>query len=754
MLLLSAVGAGAVIAMLLTTLLIVSGVGLRSAAAYFTDLPKSIAEAPLPQRSQIVASDGTPIAELYEEYRIVVDMEAIAPVMSQAIIAIEDSRFYEHSGIDPVGTSRAFFANIRGGAIQGGSTITQQYVKNILLGTADSDEERAAAKEKTLMRKIREARYAIGLEKELSKEKILHGYLTISYFGSGAYGVEAAARRYFNISASELTLPQAAMLAGIVRSPWLYDPNIRPEVTRDRRNLVLQRMFDLGMISREALNQAREAPLDITMTPIPNGCAGSIAPYFCDYVRRTLRDDPALGETRSERLSAMSRAGLTIKTTLDLEKQKSVQQTVRRAIPVKDPSRIGIALTMVEPGTGNVLAMGQNRVWGTETAQGETQINYNADGEKGSSTGFQAGSTFKAFVLAAAMNQNISPYRQLSAPEEKTFTNFRECDANDRPRGAKFPPYTVRNSTGSGTFNLLQGTWLSVNTFFVGLEEITGICEPARLAEEMGIRNGDGSPVERVPSFTLGVAPISPLALANAYATFAARGMYCPATVITEIQALDGSTIPWEKEKCRRVMPQRTADAVTQILAGVIDGPDSRRTGAAMSLGRPAAGKTGTTNGNRATWFVGYTPQLAAAVWVGDPRGRKALERIRINGVSYSRVFGGSIAGPAWRRAMLAASEGLPARGFPRPGIRSSASSPSTQRSTPRSTPTRRAPAPSPQTSAPSTPPPTTSEPSPDPVPTTEVPTTQTQTQSPTPTLTTRTQTEAPQTVPESPPDD
>lgn len=708
-LLLLSVRAGVLIVSITLPLAMLSGGVARSALADMSDLPSQFQSFRLPERSQIVASDGRPIAELYDEYRINVPFDQIAPAMKQAIIAIEDARFYEHSGIDPVGTARAIVTNLGGGQVQGGSTITQQYVKNLLVGMATTDAERAAAREKTFARKAREARYALALEQNVSKDEILHGYLTVTYFGNGAYGVEAAARRYFGRTAATLTLAQSALLAGMVQRPAYLDPTQRPKETIERRNLVLHRMHDLGMIDSQQLDRALAAPLELNLTPIPNGCSGSIAPYFCDYVRRTLLQDPAFGNTREERNATLSRSGLVVRTTLDLRIQKLAQRAVIRAIPPRDPSGIGTAIAVVEPGTGRILAMAQNRRWGTEISRGESQVNYAADYEHGGSRGFQGGSTFKAFVLAAAINQRISPYTWISAPSRNTFSSFRGCTSNDRPFGPRFEPYTVHNvGSVSGTFNVLSGTWRSVNTFYVALESATGICEPVSIAESMGLHNGDGSKLERVPSFVLGVAPVSPLDMATAFATFANRGEYCPAYAISGVDYTYrvGETRDYlpEREACRQVLDRNTADVVNAILEGVINGPDPGRTGAGLSIGRPSAGKTGTTNNSNSTWFVGYTPHLSAAVWVGDPQGRRSLSSITINSRYYSYVYGGTIAGPIWRTVMSNASRDYPPTDFVFPDqipgggsgvtgvltLRSSSPAPSrTSAATPTSEPTR-----------------------------------------------------------------
>ena len=305
--------------------------------------------------------------------------------------------------------------------------------------------------------------------------------------------------------------------------------------------------------------------------------------------------------------------------------------------------------------------MTQNRNWGT-SGRGNTTYNYNAPQNMGGTIGMQAGSTFKIFTLAAALEAGISPNEYISAPSPNTFTNFRNCDT-----GAIYEPVTVRNSTTSGTLNMAQATAYSTNTYFMAIEERTGICRPADIAESLGVTLGNGEPLLRVPSFTLGTMEIAPLSLANAYATFAAHGRYCEPVPILEIRDRDGAKLPIPNGDCRQVLDREVADGVTVMLNGVVDGYISGRTGAAMNLGdRPVAGKTGTTNESAAVWFAGYTPQVASAVWVGDPRGGYAfpLKDITINGKYYQQVYGGTIPGPIWKESMLAASANLPIVNF------------------------------------------------------------------------------------------
>lgn len=635
-----------------------AGVAARNVVQSFENLPDSIQTPPLPERTRILASDGTELAVLYYQNRVEVPLLSVAPLMRQAVISVEDSRYLSHHGVDLRGALRALASNTSAGGVQeGASTLTMQYVKNVLVNEATTTEELAAARGQSTQRKLREVRYALALERQYTKAEILERYLNIVYFGGGAYGVEAAARRYFSKSAADLTLAESATLAGIVQQPVAFDPLHNPELSQKRRNVVLGRMADQGYVSQEEAKQASLIPMVSTLRPnsVANGCTTSYAPFFCDYVLQSIRTDPTFGETPEAREAFLRRGGYTIRTTLDSKAQAGAFTAVTEQIPITDDSKRAAAISMVQPGTGNILAMAQNRLWGT-SGVGRTTYNYNVDRAYNGTIGMQAGSTFKIFTLAAALEAGISPLEPIRAPSPNTFEGFVNCET-----GASFGPVTVRNSTGAGTFGMAQGTAYSINTYFMALEERTGLCRPAEIAESMGVFRGSGEPLLRVPSFTLGTMEVTPLAMANAYATFAAHGLHCQPRVILEIRDRANKSLPVPQERCEQVLEPNIADTVTALLTGVIDGPIQGRTGGAMSLAdRPAAGKTGTTNESAAVWFCGFTPDIAAAVWVGDPRGGFAypMKDVTVNGKYYSQVFGGTLPGPIWQQAMVSALAG------------------------------------------------------------------------------------------------
>ncbi|MBI1378837.1 MAG: hypothetical protein GC157_15360 [Frankiales bacterium] len=640
-----------------------AGVAARTAFEDFQALPDQLTTPPLPQRSIILAADGTTIATIYEQNRIEVPLSKIAPVMQQAIVAIEDGRFYEHRGVDLRGLTRALIGNAGGsGVVQGGSTLTQQYVKNVFVESAATPEEAAAARARSVTRKLKEMRYALALERELTKAQILERYLNIAYFGAGAYGVEAAARRYFSKHANQLTLVEAATLAGAVQQPVAYDPTRNPKSSQYRRKQVLTRMVEMGYITQAQATAASAVPTKTFLKPsVPhNGCTTSYAPYFCDYVYRLLKTDPAFGKTPADREALLNRGGLIIRTTLQPKAQRAAQRAVDKYVPPKDPSRKIAAISMVQPSTGQIVAMAENRTWGVKGI-GHTTYNFNVGTQYGGSLGAQAGSTFKAFTMAAAFAQNISPYDYIDAPSVNTFDGFKNCDT-----GAPYAPVTIHNSTSSGTFNMLQGAAYSVNTYFMALEQQTTQCAAADMAEKAGLRRGDGSSLLRVPNFTLGVDEVTPLGMASAYGVFANHGTLCQPTAILSVETRDGQKLAVPQADCKRTISRPVADSVAAVLKQVVDGPLPGRTGQAMSLGRDAAGKTGTTNSSASVWFVGFTPDLAAAVATYDPRGaaRYPMQNVTIGGHYYPQVWGSTLPGPIWKMAMLGALEGTPPTHF------------------------------------------------------------------------------------------
>ncbi|MDR7254639.1 membrane peptidoglycan carboxypeptidase [Nocardioides sp. BE266] len=666
---LAVMGAVAVVMGVLTACLAIPFAGLVGVAAKdvskgMVNLPESLEAKDLSQKTRIYDVNGNLIASLYDQNRINVPLKSISRPMVKAIVAIEDYRFYDHGALDLKGTLRAFITNqANGGAVQGGSSITQQMVKQTLLYQAETDEEKAAATEETYARKIRELRYAIAFEKNHTKDWILERYLNIAYFGDGAFGVQAAAVHFFSKNAKDLNLLEAATLAGLVKNPVGYDPVDNPERAESRRNVVLDRLAQLGVLSEKKADRLKGAPIKKTLKvkASPNGCQQSSAPFFCDYVVNWLLKDPVLGDTPKERRRTLNNGGLTIKTTIDLDMQKAADEAVKAHVYQTDQAIGGLA--MVEPGTGDVRALAQSRPMGKDKKGGETYLNYTVPKKYGDANGFQAGSTFKLFVLAAAINQGIPLSTSIPSPQTMHFDDwdFETCDG---PYAGDQKGWDPENSTGAGTFDLYSGTQHSVNTFFAQLETRTGMCEPLELAKQMGVKVPKA---QQVPSWILGVSDADPLTMAQAYATFAARGLHCDPRPVTEVLDSSGQPLKDFSSQCEQVMPGATADAVNSILRGVME-PGGF--GQNIAIDKPSAGKTGTNNSNMAVWFVGYTPKLATAAMVAG--ANEFGEWVSLNGQtvggSYiSSAFGSTVAGPIWGDAMSAISAKLPDEDFQAP---------------------------------------------------------------------------------------
>ncbi|WP_158581496.1 penicillin-binding protein [Actinomadura spongiicola] len=656
---------GLLVALVLLPTTCAAGIGARDAARWFRSEPEGLTTSGVPQRSRILDAGGRTIATFFYQNRVDVPLSQIAPVLRIAVLAIEDSRFYDHGAIDAQGTLRAFLSNLGSGQVtQGGSGLTQQYVKNLLITQAESDAERREAQEVSAARKIRELRYAVALEKRFTKDEILRRYLNIAYYGDGAYGVEAASRHYFSKHASELNLAEAALLAGIIRYPYAYDPTQHPTAARDRRNVVLKRMADLGWIDRATADATANLPIRLKVDDVKSGCVSSEAPFFCDYVQREILTNPVFGQTPDVREKLLKRGGLTIRTTMDRRAQKAAQRAVDAHVPPKNSAGKAAAEVMVEPGTGEIKAMVVDRRLGPDKERGKTWINFAADASHGSSIGMQAGSTFKAFTLAAALDEGMPFGTRLFAPRKYTPVGYRNCDG-ERVGDPSKALGNAADGEGGKKFSLVTGTQHSVNTFFLALEKEVGLCDSVKMAEKLGMRQASGKPLEEVPSFTLGSNPVSPLRLAAAYAAFGARGKYCAPIAIKKITNAAGEELEVPPRECRQAMDKGVADAVNHVLTGVL----TKGTARGMGLGRDAAGKTGTVDDYSAAWFAGYTPELAAAVWVGDPRGgyKYPMDSLCMDGRCYGAVFGATIPAPIWRQSMLGALSDTPASSFRRP---------------------------------------------------------------------------------------
>jgi membrane peptidoglycan carboxypeptidase len=669
-----------------------AGTATRGGVDFFTSLPDELAEPPLAEQSTVFDSKGQPIAHFYDERRILVPLTKISPNMQKAIIAIEDSRFYQHGGIDTKGLLRAFISNqVNDGRVQGASTLTQQYIKLRILEEAvvSGDEAgQVAALDKNYSRKLQEIRMAVGLEKKKSKNDILRDYLNIANFGHGTYGVEAASQYFFHgASAAKLTIPQAALLAGLVQSPTRYNPFDHPQAATNRRNIVLARMLELGVITDAEYQAGVASPLGVKAQAANNGCIqAGISAYFCSYVRNTIIKDPAfssLGKTEKERSNTLKRGGLKIRTTVDSQLQAIAKEAIEDKIPTGDPSRVGAAAVTVEPGTGKILSMVQNREFYPGKELKQTEINFSADQSTGSNHGFQPGSTFKAFTLATWLAKGKGLYDIVDGTERpRKMSEFEGC--NGRLGG---PPWTPKNAArGEGhPMTVVDATADSVNTAFVDMASKVSLCDIAKTASSLGVRKAwaydagqcqykkgekrTTSLPDCTPSMVLGSVDVAPLAMAGAYAAFAADGKYCAPIVVASITDRSGKQLPVPASTCTQALDPNVAHGVTFALKQVL----TRGTAAGQGIGRPAAGKTGTTDNSWDTWFVGYTPQRTTAVWVGDDpntldgKSRSSINYRKIKGANRGVIYGSTFAAPIWRVIMTAASEGLPKKDWENP---------------------------------------------------------------------------------------
>lgn len=689
-----------------------TGLAARESVGMFEQLPGDLQQNPLAEQSRILASDGTILATPADQNRIIVASDEISQHMKDAQVAIEDERFFQHGGADVEALARAVVQNATTDTTQGGSTLTQQYIKLALQQQALKEEDTEAYAQtqarsglEGYVRKLRELKYAITLEERLTKDEILVGYLNLSFYGDKVYGVEAAARHYFNIKAKDLTIAQSALLAGVVRSPSNTNPVANPELAQARRDLVLDKMYEQDMITQAERDEAQGTDVEdmLELTDSQRSCINSRNPYFCDYVTAWLLEQPSLGKTRDERAENLYTQGLTVETTLDVDLSGQIKDILQEATPHGNEYYLGSAATVVEPGTGKVLAFNQSSDYSFEESNDkveETSVNWNVDNAYGGPGGMEIGSIAKAFTLAEAMEKGIPVETTLKIrqPENATYGNVWLEDPENRPTsyppgdevfpaGIFFPDdfdkgctigeghWAVRNANDENhesSMDLRKAAALSVNTAFATLASQIGTCDIAEQMGEMGLHAANGNAYgldpgndesTLAPSLVLGADTASPLTVATSYATFASGGTYCPPVPVTRILDSDGEELPLELPECERVMEEDEALGAVELLKGVVT-PEGSGYQALLAGDRPAAGKTGTNNNSTHTWFAGFTPQLSAAVFVGNvPNGARYgddLVDITVGGQFIEGpLFGSSLAAPTWKRIMDTASDGM-----------------------------------------------------------------------------------------------
>ena len=576
-------------------------------------------ESPQAQTTLLTDANGVRLASLDSgENRVLVELAKVPKVVVNAVLATEDKSFFDHGGIDPVGIARATWADVRGRSLQGGSTITQQYVKNVYLG-----------RERTVWRKFKEALLAVKVERKFDKEEILERYLNTIYLGRGAYGVQAAARAYFGKDITELGLREAAYLAGLIRSPEAGDATRNPEVAAARRSRTLAAMKRAGFITAAQRTKAEADPVSSYVVSKADSESTFAMPdkgtqYFVEYVRRQL-------STRYDE-AALYRGGLRVKTTLDLKAQAQAYDAVYGFLDrPDDPAG---ALVSIDD-RGHVKAMVGGRDWNADVSYAKVNL---AVGREGGGTGRQPGSTFKPFVLAAAVRDGYTVRSSLPGPKEAIF-----------PRADEGKDYTVKNFEDADfgpSVNLIDATRNSVNTVYAQLIDSIGPDSVIKLARAAGIT----SPLVQNISLALGTSEVSVLEMASAYTTFANRGVHLEPNVILEVTTADGRVLEPARAPVRtKVLEPAQADVVNYCLQQVV----RRGSGTGAAFGRPVAGKTGTTQDFGDAWFVGYTPRLTTAVWMGFPEGNeKKMDHVR-----GQEVRGGSFPATIFKRFMQAVAK-------------------------------------------------------------------------------------------------
>ncbi len=676
--------AGVLVATLMMPMATGAGAVVNQATDAMSSMSSSLAKRDMPQVSVVTDKDGEPIAHFFKDYRVETKPEQISGYMKAAITAVEDKRFWNHDGVDWQGTMRALAKNVStGGTAQGASTITQQYVKNYLVHVvAQNEVDAEKAKETTVARKLREAKIAVELERTMSKEEILTGYLNVVPVGNQTFGVGAGAQTYFGTTPDKLTVAQSALLAAVVNQPGSLNPRSNPDEALERRNLVIDLMTDPHnslRISEEDAQLAKNEPLGLTpqLGRPPNGCVGigdgTTDGFFCEYVRSYLErsgiDDDKL-ET----------GGYTVRTTLDRKSSDAAKEAAKKQVPTQTDG-IANAMSVVEPGTDKhkVRALVANRDFGNDPNAGQTAYDIVSRVQP-----FGAGSIYKVFTAAAALEQGMTINDNVPVPANYTSSVYKN--------GTN--PYTVGNAEGvqPGDRTLQMALATSPNTGFVALQEKVGLNAAVDMASKLGLRQGmngvnssgstlkdDGSngpsQAEAVKknkrgAFTLGYTPTSVLELSNVAATIMSGGTYCPPTPLEEIRDRNGNEVPIKEAPCEQAISPEIAGQLAQGMSKDDTEGTSKVAASAAQWTRPMIGKTGTTQESKSAGFLAATPQMAGAVLTyadgSRPRGicdggGDAPPYLCGDG----NIFGGKVPARTWFDAMTKIHEGLPAAPLP-----------------------------------------------------------------------------------------
>ncbi|MCU1437053.1 MAG: hypothetical protein JWP66_140 [Naasia sp.] len=655
--------AGVLATAAITPAIAVTSMAASDTIGLFEDLPTYLEIGALSQRTNIYGTnpDGSPhhLATFYDQNRVSVAEDAVAGYALDAAIAGEDPRFYDHGGIDLQGTVRALVNNALGKPIQGGSSITQQYVKNVNIQNAIKDattqEEITAAFRKATetseARKLREMKLAIGLEKKYTKDEILLGYLNIVHFGGRVYGVEAASNYYFNTTAANLTLPQAASLMAVVNNPEKFRLDYPDSETngaangylanKQRRDYIIGKMLEEKMISQQEHDDAVAAPVEPFITSPKYGCqAAQGAGFFCDYVVRLFKFDDFFGATEEERMHRLVSSGYDVYTTIDMELQAAAEAAINENVPSSLPDfNVGANVVTVQPGTGRILAMAQNKIYSDDPevlASGPqfSAVNYNADYTLGGSRGFQPGSTYKLFTLLQWLKEGHGLNEGVDARRRNwAGTHWRaSCEPGGTMTvGESWDPKNDELDN-PGFMTAMEATRTSKNTAFTAMAKQLDLCGIRDTAASMGVYRADRGAVlldgstgtgelVKDPATILGTNEIAPLQMAGAFATVAAGGMYCEPIAIDRIVASDGTDVPVPPVTCSRALEPEVAAAAAHALKNAFQGGTGRESYNKTNPMVPIFGKTGTTDEAKATWMTGSSTKATTVAGVFNVRG-------------------------------------------------------------------------------------------------------------------------------------
>ena len=655
--------AGVLITAAVTPLVAVSGEAATSAISVFENLPNHLDPGKLAEPSTIYALDNNDkkveIATFYDQDRETVAWGDISQHVKDAAVAEEDPRFYSHGGVDVLATSRAALQNVAGQGFSGASTVTMQYVRNVLVQEAMSIPDETArdaayedAMRQDIDRKLKEMRLAVSIEKKFSKDEILLGYLNIALFGRQIYGIESAAQYYYGKSASDVSLAEAASLVAIVNNPGNLQIDVEENLERnqDRRDKILQSMYDTGKITQAQYDQAVETPVEPNITPRVAGCAvaeGKGLGHFCNYVQLYIKNDPSFGNTPEERSFNFMRGGYEIVTTIDLDMQKAATESTQATVaPNYSGIDAGSASVSVEVGTGKVLAMAQNRPFSDDPQTLEnnsdyTSVNYNTDFEYGGSRGFQTGSTSKAWTLAEWIRSGHSLQDSVNGNQRQI--NNANIRAHCLPGGVYgYDSFRVGNDGNAnyGNVSVMRATASSINAGFMAMQERMDLCDTMDLAERLGAHRASPQTVEGFSNYGTtnmtrnpvnvyaGTDEVAPLTMANVYAAFANEGTTCTAVPIASIKDSDGEDVPFTKSKCTEAVSPEVAAGVLHGFQGVVQ--NGTATYAQSAQGVPHFAKTGTTDDWVDMWLVGGSTEVVTASWIGNVNGKVSTQAVGI----------------------------------------------------------------------------------------------------------------------------